>query len=264
VLEGQYYMGRSIRRLDTFLIGIVATISLAVPGPSAHAATTVYIDDCGYADLGRPPVCEPSIYIQADLGRNSIALRWSRSGARFTVSDSQAKVIAPDCRRLSPHSANCPYESVGPGDNFAISGRDGNDRISVGEFPRTPLGPELIGGPGHDVVLGGPFADFMYGGMGADVLWGSGGHDFITGGGGNFVKHERPSPDVLHGGSGDDRLGDAYDKGADSSYGGAGKDRIYAAEGSPDAVITAGAGKDQCRVDKRGDPTAHSCEKLIR
>jgi Ca2+-binding RTX toxin-like protein len=247
--------------LTICLAGMLGALALASDVQPARAATTVDVDDCGFGDVGRPPACEPSVYIQADRGPNDIMLHWNNAQTRFTLTDSLAKVIAPDCRQVTGHRANCPYPA-NPHDNLAISGRDGDDRISVGTFPSTGLGPELIGGPGRDVISGGPLEDFIYGGMGADIVWGFAGDDFITGGGGNFVKHERPSPDALHGGSGDDEIGDAYDKGPDSSFGGAGKDRIHASEGSVDEQIVGGKGEDRCHIDQRRDPGPRQCETV--
>jgi Ca2+-binding RTX toxin-like protein len=118
--------------------------------------------------------------------------------------------------------------------SILLEGRDGDDRLTVGEGFRAAnwrttviggAGDDMLqgsssneffeGGPGDDSVLGGDGNDTMYGGDGADQLHGDSGADRLLGGPGSDALHGGPDPDVLMGGSDPDVIdvGDTRENG---------------------------------------------------
>ena len=113
---------------------------------------------------------------------------------------------------------------------IVVSGRSGDDTISLDETNGALPPAQLFGGSGNDVLTGG---------SGADLLFGQSGNDTLNGGAGN---------DTLNGGSGNDTVVGGV--GADSAFLGAGKDTFVWNPGDGDDVVEGGSGFDT--LDFRG------------
>jgi Ca2+-binding RTX toxin-like protein len=96
-----------------------------------------------------------------------------------------------------------------------ISGRGGNDAVSINEVEGALPATNMLGGDGHDVLVGGSGNDVLSGERGDDTVLGKGGADLLTGGNGNDVltgAGARPNtPERGHGlvsepGRGNDRF----------------------------------------------------------
>ena len=68
-----------------------------------------------------------------------------------------------------------------------ISGRGGNDAVSINEVEGALPATNMLGGDGHDVLVGGSGNDVLSGERGDDTVLGKGGADLLTGGNGNDV-----------------------------------------------------------------------------
>ena len=79
---------------------------------------------------------------------------------------------------------------------ISISGRAGNDVVTIDETNGALPAAGLNGGEGNDVLTGGSGADQISGQNGNDTLLGKGGNDLLFGGGGN---------DTVTGGDADDQ-----------------------------------------------------------
>jgi len=114
-------------------------------------------------------------------------------GVRIEAGDGDDQVIA---------------EATTPGSPLvAVVGGDGQDALDL----RSLTGrAHLDGGPGDDVLTGTSAGDVLLGGPGTDVLDGLGGADELRGGEGadelQGDNYQSPSPDVLDGGPGPDRI----------------------------------------------------------
>ncbi len=124
--------------------------------------------------------------------------------------------------------------------------------LEAGDPPGEDLGPigeELVGSDGDDVLVGGPDDDRIAGGAGDDTLIGAGGDDILDGGPGNDTLDGGPGHDVLVGDEGNDTL--LGGPGNDRLDGGPGDDQIDG--GAGDDVTTGGTGDDRVTVDTPAD-----------
>lgn len=112
-----------------------------------------------------------------------------------------------------------------------------------------PIGEEVVGGDGDDVLNGGPDNDLIDGGAGNDTITGGGGDDTLTGGTGDDLLDGGAGHDLLDGGAGDDRLEGG--PGNDSLGGGPGKDLLDGGAGDDEA--RGGGGDDTVIVGSPGD-----------
>jgi Ca2+-binding RTX toxin-like protein len=102
-----------------------------------------------------------------------------------------------------------------------IHGNHGNDYLKdPGNTSTTPVGDQMWGGEGNDVIIGGENNDHLLGGPGDDEIWGRGGVDSIQG------------DDLPHTG-GNDKL-----------YGGAERDFLSVGD-----LMLGGEGGARCRGD---------------
>ena len=85
--------------------------------------------------------------------------------------------------------------------SIEISGRDGNDQITIGDSVTIPA--YISAGKGNDIVQGGSGDDVILGEGGSDVLLGGTGDDLIDGGGGADDIHGA-GDDIVTGGKGND------------------------------------------------------------
>jgi Ca2+-binding RTX toxin-like protein len=100
-------------------------------------------------------------------------------------------------------------------------------------------------------VTGTPFADTFSGNAQANHFDGGNGDDRLFGFGGN---------DLLEGGDGDDTI--VGGEGSDELRGEAGDDQLNARDRSTD-VLNCGAGDDSATVNRSGDTTWRTCERVI-
>lgn len=118
-----------------------------------------------------------------------------------------------------------------------------------------PVGQQISGGSGGDILKGGAAEDVIDGGAGNDVLNGGAGADVMEGGAGADTLEGDAGDDTLEGGAGSDHLiGDAATDiaggndvllggfGDDTLEGGAGNDALTGGEG--DDILRGGAGND--------------------
>ena len=114
---------------------------------------------------------------------------------------------------------------------------DGNDQARTSAFFPSNVRLQMHGGPGNDTLTGFTGNDLLDGGDGNDTLDGDAGADTIIGGAGDDVvmgdHYEDPSPDVIDGGPGYDRLENDYT----SRY----------TDIQPDVTLTLGGGADDGR-----------------
>lgn len=120
-----------------------------------------------------------------------------------------------------------PGEDLGPIGEEVVGG-DGDDVLSGG-----PDNDLIDGGAGNDVITGGGGDDTLSGSTGDDLLDGGAGHDLLDGGEGEDSLEGGSGNDILHGGPGDDLLdGNAGD---DEAWGGSGNDTVVV--GSPGDLV---------------------------
>ncbi|HEX8343111.1 MAG TPA: CAP domain-containing protein [Tepidisphaeraceae bacterium] len=112
-------------------------------------------------------------------------------------------------------------------DRVAITGGEGNDRISVVGVAAS----YLDGGYGRDTLVGGEGSDSLYGSAQPDHISGGAGNDVLVGGNGHDRIYGEAGVDRVYGNSGNDTV-DA----------GPGNDRVYG--GDDDDLIAGGAGRD--------------------
>lgn len=112
-----------------------------------------------------------------------------------------------------------------------------------------PIGEEVTGGEGDDVLVGGDEDDLIDGGGGDDLIQGGGGDDTLDGGTGDDTLEGGAGEDLLDGGADDDTLlgGD----GADTLEGGSGDDLLDG--GTGDDVAVGGSGSDSAVIGSPGD-----------
>jgi hypothetical protein len=154
---------------------------------------------------------------------------------------------------------------------YSVSGRTGNDTITIGANARG----SLYGNPGTDRLSGGAAADRLVGGPGSDRMVGRGGLDvtsYADHGLGVRVDLGRAGPQgsrgerdylygiesVIGGRAGDVLIGNAA---ANTLTGGAGNDTINIAGGGTDTAFC-GPGVDTVRAD--GDDRLVACERVTR
>lgn len=127
-----------------------------------------------------------------------------------------------------------PQVIGGPGDDLLTAG-------DVGASLHGLAGSDvLIGGPGDDTLDGGPGNDWLIGGRGDDLLLGGRGDDTLDGGPGNDTLDGGPGNDVLLGGRGNDLL--IGGGGDDLLVGGPGNDTLRGGPG--DDTLDGGPGND--------------------
>jgi hypothetical protein len=263
-------------------LALVFLLAFAAPAGAAEVTAT---GDCN-PRIG----CQGSTRIVADPGEaNDVAIT---TGAQdVTVRDLGAPLRAgTGCTAIDANTARCAmfrdvfaelgdgndritgtgFAELGPGDDFArgmfARGGPGNDDIGgsgtlAGEegddvLTAPPLGAEMIGGPGRDVLTGAAGADRMRVGDGeADVVDGGGGEDTVWYEGAAALRVDLTDPagdgavgegDALSGienvigGDGDDRI--AGTAGANKLVGGRGNDVLDGGDGAD--VLVGGLGFD--------------------
>ncbi len=114
------------------------------------------------------------------------------------------------------------------------------DILGVTRPPLAPIGRDLVGGFGDDVLEGAFGADRLVGAEGNDTLSGKGGGDALFGDDGDDVLLGGDGADRLDGGSGADTL--HGEDGNDIVLAGAGDDLVYGGSGAD--VIVGGDGND--------------------
>lgn len=137
---------------------------------------------------------------------------------------------------------------AGRGDDV-VRGRGGRDEVFAQDGD-----DRVYGGRGADVLFGQSGQNRVFGGPGPDTIWG---YYFIWA----VVKPDGPGRgiDVLHGGTGDDRISPSQD---DTVYAGRGDDVVFVATGG--VVVDCGPGTDKVRLDKRSlDVSTQACEKVV-
>lgn len=112
-----------------------------------------------------------------------------------------------------------------------------------------PIGEEVVGGDGDDVLSGGPGDDLIDGGAGNDAISGGGGDDTLSGGAGDDLLDGGAGNDLLDGGEGEDSLEGG--SGNDTLYGGPGDDLLDGNAGDDEAW--GGSGDDTVVVGSPGD-----------
>ena len=131
------------------------------------------------------------------------------------------------------------YDNLrGGGGDDSLAGQRGDDLLDGGSGNDTLDGglevDTLLGGSGNDTMDGGNQNDTLAGGSGSDTVWGGYGDDVIYGSGHTVTvrteEHDISSstaddfaPDLLYGGSGNDRI-EVW--AGDSAWGGTGADRF--------------------------------------
>lgn len=91
--------------------------------------------------------------------------------------------------------------SVGTAGTISVTGSEGNDVITTGNFAST-----VNGGGGNDNLTGGTSADVISGGAGADTIVGGGGNDTVTGGDGGDTITVTGTRVNVDGGAGNDTI----------------------------------------------------------
>ena len=98
----------------------------------------------------------------------------------------------------------------------------------------------VYGREGDDVIHGGAGNDRLNGGDGDDILWGGGGNDILFGGNGNDILFGEDGDDILFGEDGADLL--IGGTGNDALHGGSGNDNLDGGDGSD--TLDGGDGND--------------------
>ncbi|HCL64560.1 MAG TPA: hypothetical protein DIC56_06880 [Rhizobium sp.] len=98
----------------------------------------------------------------------------------------------------------------------------------------------VYGREGDDVIHGGAGNDRLNGGDGDDILWGGGGNDILFGGNGNDILFGEDGDDILFGEDGADLLIGGI--GNDALHGGSGNDNLDGGDGSD--TLDGGDGND--------------------
>lgn len=114
------------------------------------------------------------------------------------------------------------------------------DVLGVTRPPLVPIGRDLAGTAGPDVLLGAGASDRLRGLAGDDDIDGGDGRDLASGGAGADRIAGGPGSDLILGGPGDDRLEGGA--GADVIAGGSGRDRIDGGPGND--TLRGGPGAD--------------------
>jgi hypothetical protein len=158
------------------------------------------------------------------------------------VEDSAGVTAAGECTQTSATEVDCG--STHPNPAVVVSLGDGNDSFTANDlFEVTSY--TIDGGPGDDKIAGSSSPDVMHGGDGNDTVEGSGGDDQVYGDAGNDVVNGGTHRDFVSGGPGRDQIeGD----GSLYNYGDGGTDTIDARDGEIDQV-TCGAGADTVTAD---------------
>ena len=115
------------------------------------------------------------------------------------------------------------------GEVNSIHGQGGNDVLAAGDGDGWGTGDEVYGDAGNDRIRGGTGQDYLYGGDGNDTILGVSGNgvgDTLYGGPGRDVLRAAEGyGNVLHGGSGADRMYGSY------------SDDVFVVDNSGDKVI---------------------------
>ena len=131
-----------------------------------------------------------------------------------------------------------------PTSRIVVSGREGNDRITVES--RITLPTWIDGDAGQDTLTGGGGHDQLRGGEGDDTIHGNGSLDTLYGGAGNDKLYGALGENLMFGEAGNDTL---FGRGV--LVGGDGNDSLTA-DGSRSLLI-GGAGVDVLRGARQGD-----------
>jgi Ca2+-binding RTX toxin-like protein len=204
--------------MKTILIALATLVAAGAAVPAAHASTVAFGAD-GALVVTAAPGERNHLGIQSDPA-DATRVRVYEGTPGLTVT-------APGpCTAIGVDFVSCPMPAagvrvdLGDGDDWgyisfdlpanapmSISGGAGNDDLqaSLDGQPTT-----LDGGPGNDKLQGGPGADALAGGDGNDELDGKAGSDRLDGGAGDDLltgdANKDPSPDVIDGGPGYDRI----------------------------------------------------------
>jgi Ca2+-binding RTX toxin-like protein len=128
-----------------------------------------------------------------------------------------------------------------------ISGRGGNDTISLDET-NGPLPPaDMSGGAGNDTLTGGSGNDHLSGDAGDDIIQGRSGTNELRGGGGNDSLIGGNGVDTLLGGDGDDQVDGNL--GNDVAQLGAGNDTFQWDPGDGSDTVEGQSGRDTLRFN---------------
>ncbi|HEY9619963.1 MAG TPA: glycerophosphodiester phosphodiesterase family protein [Crinalium sp.] len=207
----------------------------------------------------------------------------SNSGKSSYLFDVQAHTVRGRDVLNGNHAEGGQLLLAVPGNNGAIGGNNGNNKINGTNRSDTIFGDTSLFGPGgndtirsqseSDRVFAGSGNDTVKAGSGNDIIYGGSGDDTLDGESGNDKLYGEAGNDKLKGGTGDDQLyGGA---GNDSLYGGSGNDLLKGGDGidilkgekgddqlyvraDGNDTLTGGSGKDQFWIVDAKVPTAGS------
>jgi Ca2+-binding RTX toxin-like protein len=218
--DDKSWRGRK-RRL---LAGIVLVVgAVLATSPPASAAVT--------ASFGNGVLT-----VVGDAADNSIVVSRNAAG-RILVNNGAITVVG-----RTPTVANTA--------RIQVSGRAGDDVISLDETNGALPLAHLSGGGGGDTVTGGSGGDQLFGQPGSDTLLGMGGVDLLFGGMGRDTLTGGDADDQAFGENGDDRM--IWNPGDDTDLneGGGGTDTVEVSGGSGGEQFSTTANGARVRFDR--------------
>jgi Ca2+-binding RTX toxin-like protein len=144
--------------------------------------------------------------------------------------------------------------------SIVISGRGGNDTITLDETGGPLPAATLSGGDGNDTLTGGAGADVLNGDDGNDSLLGKAGNDTLHGGAGNDTLLGNTGTDQAFGDAGDDLMIWNPGEGSDLNEGGDGIDTALVNGGDVAETYTASAANGNRILLQRTSPGPFSVD----
>jgi Ca2+-binding RTX toxin-like protein len=213
--------GRAVRWLTGG--AVFAAIAVGASSLPASAATTASFN-------------AGVLTVTGDSAANTITISRNAAG-RILVNNGAIAVVGG-----TPTVANTSM--------VRVSGRAGNDVVSVNETNGPLPRVNLFGQTGNDTLTGGSGGDQLFGQAGNDMIIGRGGVDSLFGGGGNDTITGGDANDQAFGQGGDDRM--IWNPGDDTDLneGGADVDTVEIIGGTGVEAFTATANGARVRFDR--------------